>query len=59
MLGWMTKRLHTSGGAITFQATRFTLTSSTETALQLDGENVGSLPATFGLLPKTLRVLVP
>ncbi len=38
---------------------RFTLTSPTPAAFELDGEWVGQLPATFGLAPLTLRVAVP
>jgi diacylglycerol kinase (ATP) len=59
VLGWITNRLDRSAGAIAFQAAQLTLTSCAEVALQLDGENVGFLPATFGVLPKTLRLLVP
>jgi len=38
---------------------RFTLTSPTPAAFELDGEWVGHLPATFGLAPLALRVAVP
>ena len=42
-----------------FQASSFTLTSATPTALEADGELIGHLPATFSLRPTGLRVLAP
>ena len=42
-----------------FQATSFTLTSPTPTPLELDGELVGHLPATFTVRPGALRVIAP
>jgi len=42
-----------------FQAEKFTLTSSTPTPLQLDGELVGHLPATFTVERSRLRVITP
>jgi YegS/Rv2252/BmrU family lipid kinase len=42
-----------------FQARSFTLTSPTVTPLEVDGESIGHLPATFSIEPKKLRVLVP
>jgi len=44
---------------ISFRAAKFTLTSPSATPLELDGESVGHLPATFSIEPKKLRVLVP
>jgi YegS/Rv2252/BmrU family lipid kinase len=42
-----------------FQAASVTLTSQTSTPLQIDGELIGTLPATFSLEPSGLRVVVP
>jgi diacylglycerol kinase (ATP) len=42
-----------------FRATSFTLTSPTPTPLQVDGEGIGHLPATFSIQPRKLRVIVP
>ena len=56
--GWLTDQIHTSAGCRTFQAGSFSLTSESPVALQLDGDNVGHLPAKFTLRPRLLRVLV-
>jgi diacylglycerol kinase family enzyme len=40
-------------------APALTLTSPLPVLLQLDGENVGQLPATLTVEPKALRVIVP
>jgi YegS/Rv2252/BmrU family lipid kinase len=40
-------------------ATRFTLSSPSPAAFELDGEWIGHLPAEFGLEPQALRVAVP
>lgn len=58
-LGLATNSLHRLCGAEEIQADSFTLTADRKTFLQLDGENVGELPATFSIQPKLLRVLVP
>jgi len=42
-----------------FQTSEFYLKSASRTMLELDGENVGELPARISLLPKALRVIVP
>jgi diacylglycerol kinase family enzyme len=42
-----------------FKADSFTLTAPTRTALELDGELVGELPAKFSIAPEKLRVIVP
>ena len=47
------------GSYRSFQASSFTLTSPTPTALEADGELIGHLPATFTLRPNALRVLTP
>ena len=41
------------------RAAQFTLTSEGRTPFELDGELVGHLPATFGVRPGALRVIVP
>jgi YegS/Rv2252/BmrU family lipid kinase len=48
-----------AGAARCFRAATFTLTSPTPTPLELDGESVGQLPATFSIETRKLRVLVP
>jgi YegS/Rv2252/BmrU family lipid kinase len=41
------------------QSPTVSLKSSSPVILQVDGENVGELPAAFSVLPKVLRVVVP
>ena len=48
-----------SSAISTFQAEAFTLTSPAPTPLQVDGELIGHLPASFFMEPSRLRVLVP
>ena len=67
--GWLTDQIHASAGCQTFQAATFTLAgvprseaagqSQPLVSLQLDGDIVGHLPATFSVRPNLLRVLVP
>ena len=57
--GWLTDQLHSAAGCHVFQAESFSLTSSGAVACEMDGENVGHLPARFALRPRGLRVLVP
>ena len=59
--GWglVAGRLHESGGARHFQAESFSLTAPTRTALELDGELVGELPARFSVHRQLLRAIVP
>ncbi len=52
-------RLFKEGRTIYRQSREITLTSDSRAALQLDGEFVGELPATFSLLPQRLRVVAP
>lgn len=47
------------GAARSFHGETFTLTSPMSTPLELDGESVGHLPATFSIQPQKLRVIVP
>lgn len=57
--GIVTGRLPMSGGARHFQAHAFALTAPTRTPLELDGEQVGELPARFSVQRQRLRVIVP
>ncbi len=52
-------RLHKAGSARHFQAETITLTAPGRTPLELDGEQVGELPARFSVQRKLLRVIVP
>ena len=45
--------------AHTFQAHSLTLTGASTGALEVDGELIGHLPATFSVAPSGLRVIVP
>lgn len=45
--------------AKSFKTSKLTLTSSPAAPLQLDGELVGSIPATFSIQHQTLRVIAP
>jgi YegS/Rv2252/BmrU family lipid kinase len=57
--GFITGRFEGAGGARHFQAPEFTLTSATPSVpLELEGDNVGFLPARFTVQSKRLRVLV-
>lgn len=58
-LGIATGRMERVGAARRTQTTKVTLTSPQRALLQLDGENVGPLPATLSIIPKALRVIVP
>jgi len=42
-----------------FQSGCLTLTSDTKTPLQVDGELIGHLPATFSITPGKLRIITP
>lgn len=57
--GIVSGRLDRLRSAIRWQAAKVTLTSPSRVLLQLDGENVGPLPATLSMIPKALRVIVP
>ncbi|HZV33006.1 MAG TPA: diacylglycerol kinase family protein [Verrucomicrobiae bacterium] len=47
------------GVAQSFQAKTLTLTSEAPTPIEVDGENIGHLPATFSIKQKALRVVAP
>jgi diacylglycerol kinase (ATP) len=58
-LGLLTKNLHRLCGAKEVRVETFTLSADRKTFFQLDGENVGELPAKFSMRPKMLRVIAP
>ncbi|HWF18529.1 MAG TPA: diacylglycerol kinase family protein [Verrucomicrobiae bacterium] len=47
------------GVAKSFQSKSLTLTSELPTPIEVDGENIGHLPATFSIQQKKLRVVAP
>lgn len=57
--GIATGRLSRMGGARHLQSESITLTAPNRTPLELDGELVGELPATFSIRRHGLRVVVP
>lgn len=57
--GILSRRLYRFCPARHLRSSIVHLTSSSQVVLQLDGENVGELPATFSVLPNVLRVIVP
>ena len=58
-IGLLTGTVHRLCGAHEMRAETVTLTADQKTFLQLDGENVGALPAQFSVRPGLLRVIVP
>ena len=59
LAGLAVGRMHQFCGARLLSAPALTLTSPARVLLQLDGENVGQLPATLSVEPGALRVIVP
>jgi YegS/Rv2252/BmrU family lipid kinase len=59
LAGMPVGRLHQFSGAVQISAASFALSSPARVLLQLDGENVGELPATLSAEAKALRVIVP
>jgi diacylglycerol kinase (ATP) len=59
--GWglLTNQMLEQGGALHLSAETFSLSCPAPAPLQLDGDNVGHLPATFSVLKQQLRVVVP
>ncbi len=57
--GWLTSKIHTGAGCVTLQAERIEISSNSSVPIELDGDNVGVLPATFSVRPRALRILVP
>lgn len=56
---WLLRRPMAQTSATSFQAACFEVTSEIEVPVEVDGDNVGFLPARFGVDPGALRVLVP
>ena len=57
--GVVTGTLSRRAGMRHFKAESFSLSAPKRTPLELDGELVGELPATFSIAPHKLRVIVP
>ena len=55
--GWLTDQLHSAAGCQTCQAESFTLAAEGSVPLELDGDNVGHLPASFTVRRQALRVI--
>jgi YegS/Rv2252/BmrU family lipid kinase len=56
--GLMCNRLYTWGGARHFQVRELRLTSTQPVAFHVEGENTGTLPVRFSIVPRALRLLV-
>ena len=57
--GMLANNLCAAAGAITFQTSNLTVTCPQPRGFELDGENIGPLPAKFTLIPRGLRVVAP
>ncbi len=57
--GMMTDDFHTGRKTIQLKGSQLELKSAAPMPLQLDGEPAGPLPASLGVTPRALRVLVP
>ena len=59
--GWgvMTYGMLTRAGATHFTGDKISITSPTRSLIELDGENVGELPATLSVQREVLRIIVP
>jgi YegS/Rv2252/BmrU family lipid kinase len=57
--GWLTERPFRQPGDVCFQAESVTLSSPSPVPFEVDGDNIGRLPATFSLRRQALRVIVP
>ncbi len=59
--GWglLSNRLYSPGGALHLKADSLTLSCGLPVPWQVDGENVGPLPARFSVRRQALRVIVP
>lgn len=59
--GWglLTNQMVEQGGAIHLAVEKFVLRCEEKAPVQLDGDNVGHLPATFSIEKQKLRVVVP
>jgi YegS/Rv2252/BmrU family lipid kinase len=59
LAGLLVGRMHQFCRARLLRAPALTLASPARVLLQLDGENIGELPATLSVEPRALRVIVP
>jgi YegS/Rv2252/BmrU family lipid kinase len=58
--GWLTDQIHQAAGCHTLQAESFVLAAPAgKVPVEVDGENIGHLPATFSVRRQTLRVVAP
>jgi YegS/Rv2252/BmrU family lipid kinase len=57
--GWLRDQIHSAAGCNTFQVDTVTLSSNGFVPFELDGDNVGHLPARFSVKRGALRVIVP
>jgi YegS/Rv2252/BmrU family lipid kinase len=57
--GLFTNRLYETGAVQHLKAEKFTLSSSVQVPFHVEGENIGSLPATFSVQREALKVIVP
>jgi diacylglycerol kinase (ATP) len=60
--GWLTDQIHAAAGCQVAQGDTITLAAAAAGAsipIELDGDNVGHLPASFGVRRRALRVLAP
>lgn len=57
--GWLMDRIGAAAGCYTFQSATVSLASASPIPFELDGENIGPLPARFKVNPGALRVIVP
>ncbi len=57
--GWLTSEIHVGARCVTLRANQVELSSDSPIPVELDGDNVGLLPATFTVRRQVLRILVP
>ncbi len=57
--GMLTDHFHTGRNTVQLQGDRLELQCPAGMPFQLDGENIAQLPATFGVNPRVLSVIVP
>ncbi len=57
--GWLTRQATATADETWLRAPRFDLRTERPVPFELDGDHVGWLPATFGVEPRALRVIVP
>lgn len=57
--GMLTDDFHSGAGTVQLRGAKLELKCAAPIPFQLDGENAGPLPVTFGVEPGALRVIVP